>query len=43
MNQMDMIVLAYRTRCFRSAWVGIAVLSAQNVLCAVLVLTLVVD
>lgn len=38
----DAFVLAYPTKRYRSAWIGIAVHSAQSVVIAVLVLTLVV-
>ena len=39
---VDMFILAYPAKRFRSAWIGIAVHSAQSVVIAVLVLTLVV-
>jgi uncharacterized protein len=39
---IDTFVLAYPTKRYRSAWIGIAVHSAQSVVLAVLVLTLVV-
>jgi membrane protease YdiL (CAAX protease family) len=39
---VDTFILAYPTKRYRSAWVGIAVHSAQSVVLAVLVLTLVV-
>ena len=39
---VDAFVVAYPTKRFRSAWIGIAVHSAQSVVFAVLVLTLVV-
>ena len=39
---IDMFVLAYPTKRYRSAWIGIAVHSVQSVVFAVLVLTLVV-
>lgn len=39
---LDMFVLAYPTKRYRSAWIGIAVHSAQSVFFAVIVLTLVV-
>jgi membrane protease YdiL (CAAX protease family) len=39
---LDTFILAYPTKRYRSAWIGIAVHSAQSVLLAVLVLTLVV-
>jgi membrane protease YdiL (CAAX protease family) len=39
---LDTFILAYPTKRYRSAWIGIAVHSAQSVLIAVLVLTLVV-
>ena len=39
---IDMLVLAYPTKRYRSAWMGIAVHSVQSVVFAVLVLTLVV-
>jgi membrane protease YdiL (CAAX protease family) len=38
----DALVLAYPTKRYRSAWIGIAVHSAQSVVVAILVLTLVV-
>ena len=38
----DALVLAYPTKRYRSAWIGIAVHSAQTVVIAILVLTLVV-
>jgi membrane protease YdiL (CAAX protease family) len=38
---VDMFVLAYPTKRYRSAWVGIAVHSAQSVVLAILLLTLV--
>jgi membrane protease YdiL (CAAX protease family) len=38
---VDMFVIAYPTKRFRSAWIGIAVHSAQSVVLAVLLLTLV--
>jgi uncharacterized protein len=39
---LDMFTIAYPAKRFRSAWIGIAVHSAQSVVLAVLVLTLVV-
>jgi membrane protease YdiL (CAAX protease family) len=39
---LDTFILAYPTKRYRSAWIGIAVHSAQSVFIAVLVLTLVV-
>jgi uncharacterized protein len=39
---IDTFILAYPTKRYRSAWIGIAVHSAQSVVLAVLVLTLVV-
>jgi membrane protease YdiL (CAAX protease family) len=39
---LDMFTLAYPTKRYRSAWIGIAVHSAQSVFLAVLLLTLVV-
>jgi membrane protease YdiL (CAAX protease family) len=39
---LDMFLLAYPTKRFRSAWIGIAVHSAQSVVLAILLLTLVV-
>lgn len=39
---LDMFILAYPTKRYRSAWIGIAVHSAQSVFFAVIVLTLVV-
>jgi membrane protease YdiL (CAAX protease family) len=39
---LDTFILAYPTKRYRSAWIGIAVHSAQSVVVAVLVLTLVV-
>jgi CAAX protease family protein len=39
---IDMFVLGYPTKRYRSAWIGIAVHSAQSVVLAILVLTLVV-
>jgi membrane protease YdiL (CAAX protease family) len=39
---IDTLILAYPTKRYRSAWMGIAVHSAQSVVLAVLVLTLVV-
>jgi membrane protease YdiL (CAAX protease family) len=39
---LDTFILAYPTKRYRSAWIGIAVHSAQSVVIAVLVLTLVV-
>jgi len=39
---VDMFVIAYPTKRFRSAWIGIAVHSAQSVVLAVLILTLVI-
>jgi uncharacterized protein len=39
---IDMFVLAYPTKRYRSAWIGIAVHSAQSVVLAILILTLVV-
>ena len=39
---LDTFILAYPTKRYRSAWIGIAVHSAQSVVLAVLVLTLVV-
>jgi uncharacterized protein len=39
---LDMFFIAYPTKRFRSAWVGIAVHSAQSVVLAILVLTLVI-
>ena len=39
---LDAFILAYPTKRYRSAWIGIAVHSAQSVVIAVLVLTLVV-
>jgi membrane protease YdiL (CAAX protease family) len=39
---VDMLILAYPTKRYRSAWIAIAVHSAQSVVLAVLVLTLVV-
>jgi membrane protease YdiL (CAAX protease family) len=38
----DAVVLAYPTKRYRSAWIGIAVHSAQSVVVAVVLLTLVV-
>jgi membrane protease YdiL (CAAX protease family) len=38
----DMFLLAYPTKRYRSAWIGIAVHSAQSVVLAILILTLVV-
>jgi hypothetical protein len=37
----DMFVIAYPTKRFRSAWIGIAVHSAQSVVLAIPLLTLV--
>ena len=39
---VDTFVIAYPTKRYRSAWIGIAVHSAQSVVIALLVLTLVV-
>ncbi len=39
---LDMFFLAYPTKRYRSAWIGIAVHSAQSVVLAILILTLVV-
>jgi membrane protease YdiL (CAAX protease family) len=39
---VDMFIIAYPTKRYRSAWIGIAVHSAQSVVLAILVLTLVV-
>jgi hypothetical protein len=39
---LDMFFLAYPTKRYRSAWIGIAVHSAQSVVLAILLLTLVV-
>jgi membrane protease YdiL (CAAX protease family) len=39
---LDMFTLAYPTKRYRSAWIGIAVHSAQSVFLAILILTLVV-
>src|ERR671918_2033880 len=39
---LDMFFIAYPTKRFRSAWIGIAVHSAQSVVLAILILTLVV-
>ncbi|HEU0247532.1 MAG TPA: CPBP family intramembrane glutamic endopeptidase [Gaiellaceae bacterium] len=39
---LDTFILAYPTKRYRSAWIGIAVHSAQSVVLAILVLTLVV-
>jgi len=39
---LDTFILAYPTKRYRSAWIGIAVHSAQSVVIAILVLTLVV-
>ena len=39
---VDTFVIAYPTKHYRSAWIGIAVHSAQSVVIALLVLTLVV-
>ena len=39
---LDMFTLAYPTKRYRSAWIGIAVHSAQSVFFALLILTLVV-
>jgi membrane protease YdiL (CAAX protease family) len=39
---LDTFILAYPSKCYRSAWIGIAVHSAQSVVLAVLVLMLVV-
>ena len=38
---VDMFILGYPSKRYRSAWIGIAVHSAQSVVLAVLVLTLV--
>jgi membrane protease YdiL (CAAX protease family) len=38
----DTLVLAYPTKRYRSAWIGIAVHSAQTIFLAVIVLTLVI-
>jgi len=39
---LDTFLIAYPTKRFRSAWIGIAVHSAQSVFFAILILTLVV-
>ena len=39
---VDMFILAYPTKRYRSAWIGIAVHSAQSVFLGILLLTLVV-
>ncbi len=39
---LDMFLLAYPTKRYRSAWIGIAVHSAQSLVLAILILTLVV-
>jgi len=39
---LDTFLLAYPTKGYRSAWIGIAVHSAQSLFFAILVLTLVV-
>jgi uncharacterized protein len=39
---LDMFTLAYPTKRYRSAWIGIAVHSAQSVFLAIFILTLVV-
>lgn len=39
---LDTFILAYPTKRYQSPWIGIAVHSAQSVVLAVLVLTLVV-
>src|ERR687891_672124 len=39
---LDMFFIAYPTKRFRSAWIGIAVHSAQSVVLAILILTLVI-
>jgi hypothetical protein len=39
---LDTFILAYPSKRYRSAWIGIAVHSAQSVVLAILVLTLVV-
>ena len=39
---MDMFILAYPSKRFRSAWIGIAVHSAQSVVFALLIFALVV-
>jgi len=39
---VDALVLAYPSKRYRSAWIGIAVHSAQTVVIAIVVLTLVV-
>ena len=39
---LDTFILAYPTKRYRSAWIGIAMHSAQGVFLAVLVFTLVV-
>jgi uncharacterized protein len=41
-NLLDTFILAYPTKRYRSAWIGIAVHSAQSVFFAILLLTLVV-
>ena len=38
----DMFLIAYPTKRYRSAWIGIAVHSAKSVVLAILILTLVV-
>jgi uncharacterized protein len=41
-NLLDTFILAYPSKRYRSAWIGIAVHSAQSVFFAAIVLTLVV-
>lgn len=42
MNLLDMFIVSYPTKRYRSAWIGIAVHSAQSVVLAAIVLTLVI-
>jgi hypothetical protein len=41
-DALEMFTIAYPTKRYRSAWIGIAVHSAQSVFLGILILTLVV-